>query len=73
MSQRQQLLGMQSMLEHVAREAASSGFDLIATLSGAAAEAAREELVAHDRRNRKSGGPVPTARRAADEKVDIFA
>ncbi|MGH6990654.1 MAG: hypothetical protein ACREFD_06850 [Stellaceae bacterium] len=43
MSQRQQLATMLSMLEHVAREAAEGGFGLVATLSAAAAEAAREE------------------------------
>lgn len=46
MSQRQQLLAMQAMLEHVAQEAATSGYGLLATLSAAAAEAARQELMA---------------------------
>jgi hypothetical protein len=63
MSQRQQLLAMQSMLEHVAREAATSGYGLVATLSAAAAEATRQELVARNRLDR-SPSAAPSSGKA---------
>jgi hypothetical protein len=56
MSQRQQLLALQAMLEHVAQEAATSGYGLVAALSGAAAEAARQEIMA-----RKPLDPRPSS------------
>ncbi len=72
MAQRQQLLSIHSMLDHIAQEAASGGFGLIATLSAAAAEAAREELANFDRRTGKPHRPAVTKTRRDDEKVDIF-
>jgi hypothetical protein len=71
MSKRQQLVAMSSMLDHVAQEASRSGFGLIATLTAAAAEAAREELAAQDRHNRR-GLCQRGAKQLTREKADSF-
>ncbi len=68
MSQRQQLLSMNAMLEHVAREATRSGYGLVATLSAAAAEATRQELIAVDRAARRPE-PPPKVRVPEDSLV----
>ena len=62
MSQRQQLLALHSMLEHVAGEAARGGYEFVATLSAAAAEAAKDEMKALGSRERRVSAP-PTVRR----------
>jgi hypothetical protein len=51
---------MQAMLEHVAREATTGGYDLIATLAAGAAEAARQELAARENVDRRR---TPTQRK----------
>jgi len=57
MSKRQELLALYSMLDHCAREATRNRFELIATLSAAAAEEAREQIAALERGDRGSGPP----------------
>lgn len=44
MPKHHELLSMQAVLERVAQEAARCGYGLVATLSAAAADAAREEM-----------------------------
>jgi hypothetical protein len=72
MSKRQQLVAMYSMLDHVAQEASRSGFGMVATLSAAAAEAARDEIAAADRRDRRGRCP-PKSKQLIHEKADTFA
>jgi uncharacterized protein YbbC (DUF1343 family) len=73
MSRRQQLVAMYSMLDHVAQEAGRSGYGLVTTLAAAAAEAARDELVALDRPNRLSSHPSAEAKHLTREKIDSLA
>lgn len=63
MSQRQQLLTMHSMLEHVADEASRCGYGMIATLSAAAAEAAQDEMKAISHRERRAAAPSMARRK----------
>ncbi|MGH6990469.1 MAG: hypothetical protein ACREFD_15705 [Stellaceae bacterium] len=74
MSKRKQLLlAIRTMLEYSAREAANSGFGLVATLAAAASDAARDEIAALDRSTRPHRGSGQAAKDDLAEETEAFA